>query len=51
MASEDNFLRLDPYNFDTQQEFEEFYYDTRTKHHNRRDDASKRLDSTLQIRT
>lgn len=26
MASEDNFLRLDPYNFDTEEEYKEFYY-------------------------
>lgn len=47
MASEDNFLRLDPYNFDTEQEYLDFYFnderienDRRTKWHNRRDDAS-----------
>ena len=26
MASEDNFLRLDPYNFDTETEFNEFWF-------------------------
>ena len=26
MASEDWFLRLDPYNFDTEKEYYEFYY-------------------------
>lgn len=26
MASEDCFLRLDPYNFDTEKEYYEFYY-------------------------
>ena len=26
MASEDWFLRLDPYNFDTEEEYYEFYY-------------------------
>ncbi|MCM1338774.1 MAG: hypothetical protein NC191_03790 [Muribaculaceae bacterium] len=29
MAFEDNFLRLDPYNFDTEEEFNEFYNDER----------------------
>lgn len=29
MASEDNFLRLDPYNFDTEEEFNKFYNDER----------------------
>ena len=26
MSTEDNFLRLDPYNFDTEEEYIEFWY-------------------------
>lgn len=29
MALEDNFLRLDPYNFDTEEEYNEFYNNER----------------------
>ena len=53
MASEDNFLRLDPYNFDTEEEYINFYFKderiengTRIEQHNRRDDANQRFDCT-----
>ena len=43
---QDWFLRLDPYNFDTQEEFEEFH----DERNNRTDDAGKRPDSATQVR-
>lgn len=45
MAWEDWFLRLDLYNFDTQEELEEFY----NERNNKRNDASERPDSTTQV--
>lgn len=43
---EDWFLRLDPYNFDTQEEFEEFH----DERNNKRNDAGERPDSATQVR-
>ncbi len=40
MASEDWFLRLDPYNFDTQNEFYEFYKEKEKKNDKRTDNRS-----------
>lgn len=40
MALEDNFLNLDPYNFDTEEEFLEFHYGTQKQERNEDDKRS-----------
>lgn len=42
MASEDNFLRLDPYNFDTEEDYIQYLVDKQKKERN---DYDKRIDN------
>lgn len=57
MASEDNFLWLDPYNFDKQEEYDIFYYgerfdnDRRIKRYDKSDDGNQGLNCPTQIWT